>query len=195
MRVIGLTGGIGSGKSTAARYFSELSIPVIDADLIARELVEKNANVIKMITDHFNLKSSESIDRAALRDIVFTQPNERNWLESLLHPLIVTEINRQLRQVKSVYCILVIPLLLEKKTKLKIKIDRILVIDLPESLQIQRIKQREFINKQQLQVILNLQMKREERLHQADDVIDNSGNFEALKKQVHRFHHYMMMNN
>jgi len=189
MLTIGLTGGIGSGKSTVAQYFNDLGVTIIDADLIARDLVKKNSVPFNKIIEHFGesvLLADGELNRGKLREIIFTQDSERIWLENLLHPLVLKEINHQRIHVKSLYCILVIPLLLEKD--IDYKIDRIVVVDAAEALQIQRVQQRDQITEDHAKAILAKQINRHERLKLAHDVIVNNGNLNNLKLQIETLH-------
>lgn len=195
---IGLTGGIGSGKSTAAQYFAELGITIIDADAIARELVSKNSPALADISMHFGkqvLNNIGELDREKLRILVFDSDIERLWLENLLHPLIVEEIQLRSALAPAPYCVLVIPLLLEKNvTHL---VDRILVIDAPVELQLQRAQQRDQskqTNDKQLNAILQTQLSRSERLAQADDILYNDGDLNHLQQQIMQLHtHYLQL--
>lgn len=187
MQIIGLTGGIGSGKSTAARYFSELGIDVIDADVIAHALTTKNTPTLKKISEHFGsniLDPQGELRRDALRTIIFSNADERLWLENLLHPLILEEMFSRAKKATSAYCVLVIPLLLEKN----IKTDRVLVIDCPTNIQIDRIRARDSLNMNQIDAMLQTQLSREQRLAQADDIIHNESTLAELHTQVQKMH-------
>ncbi len=189
MLTIGLTGGIGCGKSTVARHFQTLAIPVIDADVIARELTTPDTPAFAEIFHHFGsaiLNEYNSIDRKKLREIIFSNAEQRQWLEHLLHPLILQEINQRKKKADAPYCILVIPLLLEKKVYQDI--DRILVVDTTEKLQTQRVMQRDQLTAEQVKAILAAQLARQERLMLADDVITNNGNLADLHQQVETLH-------
>lgn len=184
---VGLTGGIGSGKSTVAHFFSALGIPIIDADQIAREIVTPNSPAFKKIVSHFGtaiLDTSGQINREKLRAIIFDHISERQWLEELMHPVILEEMFRQADQTKAPYCILMIPLLLEKN----IRLDRVLVVDTTEVLQAERLQNRDHANKDQIKKILAAQISREERLAKADDVIANVGTLDELKNKVQQIH-------
>lgn len=188
MLIIGLTGGIGSGKTTAANYFAELGVPIIDADVIARDITADKA-ISKKIISHFGdavVDQHQQLDRRRLREIVFADLREREWLEQLLHPLIAQAIQQHIKVLKAAYCILVIPLLLEKDRR--IKVDRVLVIDTTEVLQAERTQQRDRISFEQFQVISQTQLNRPDRLSQADDVIINNGALEMLKQQIATLH-------
>lgn len=193
MMKIGLTGGIGSGKSTVAQLFSELGIPVIDADVIAREVVMPGAKALTKIVEHFGstiLTTNGELDRQQLRQKVFSDSKERKWLEQLLHPLILEEMKSRAEQLHGDYCLLVIPLLLEI-APYEI-IDRILVVDIPEELQIIRAQQRDNTNAAQIDAIIKTQVNRLQRLAVADDVIHNDGNLADLKKQVLELHQFYL---
>ena len=186
---IGLTGGIGSGKSTAADFFAELGIPVIDADTIAHQLTISTHPIFTKIVHHFGntvLDSNGQLKRAKLRELIFSDTTAREWLENLLHPVILQEMAQRLQTVTTSYCILVIPLLAEKK--LAPFVDRVLVIDAPENLQIQRTQQRDKLTLAQINSVLQTQTSRAERLALADDIIYNDGDLAKLKQQVTQLH-------
>ncbi len=187
--VVGLTGGIGSGKSAAADCFAELGIEVIDADRISREVVEPGSEALAEIARHFGegvLLADGRLDRKALREIIFEQPEEKRWLESLLHPLIGREIERRLDRVESAYAMLESPLLLEGGQSRRV--DRVLVIDVPESVQIERTRARDGSSEAQVRAIMDSQLPRSERLARADDVIRNDGDPAALRQHVATLH-------
>jgi dephospho-CoA kinase len=194
MFIVGLTGGIGSGKSAAAACFSALDIKVVDADWAARVVVEPGQPALEKIATHFGaevLREDGGLDRARLRAIVFDSEEERRWLEQLLHPLIREEILRSLNasqngDSKNSYSILESPLLIESGQYQLV--NRICVVDLPEALQIERASARDTNNPQQIRKIMAAQLSREERLAKADDVLDNSGNLEHLKRQIEELH-------
>ena len=185
MLIIGLTGGIGSGKSTVANMFAELGVPIIDMDLIARQVVEPGQPALQQIINTFGddlLKDDGQLNRQQLSQIIFNSTEKRRQLEAILHPLIREETERQLEQLEAPYCIVVIPLLLESDQRSLV--DRILVIDIPESLQISRTIQRDGVSAEQVEKILASQVDRQSRLTAADDIINNSGELEALRLQV-----------
>lgn len=187
--VIGLTGGIGSGKTAVSDAFSEFGIVVIDADVVAREVVEPGEPALNAIAEKFGeniLTASGTLDRAKLREIVFNNEADKQWLNNLLHPLIRERMQSQLQNADSIYCILSAPLLVENN--MQNMVDRVLVVDVPESLQITRTTQRDNQQPQQVQNIINAQANRQQRLDAADDVIDNSGDLKSLKKQVEILH-------
>jgi dephospho-CoA kinase len=186
---ISLTGGIGSGKSTVANYFSRLKIKVTDADLIAHQLLRKNTAPYRKTIAHFGekiLKKNQAINRKLLREIIFHRPQEKKWLEKLLHPLIIKQLQKESKKCRTKYCILVIPLFFEKK--LFHLVDRILVIDSPISEQIKRIVKRDHTTKKQVQMIIAAQTPRAKRKKMADDLIYNNGDLIKLKKQVLALH-------
>ena len=183
--ILGLTGGIGSGKTTVANLFAELGIELVDADLIAREIVQPGEPALQQIVEHFGatiLQTDGSLDRAKLRQIIFATPAERSWLEQLTHPLIRQRIQQRLDQADSDYAILVSPLLLE--TDQHLLCDHILVIDLPETLQVARTVQRDGNSEKQVNAILKAQCSRAQRFELADSVIDNSQSPQTLKAQI-----------
>ena len=182
MLTIGLTGGIGSGKSTLAKIFSDLGITVINLDDIARDLVAIGTPALARITEHFGtsiLFESGALNRSALRQRIFASNDEREWLEALLHPLIKKEQARQLSQARSPYVVVEIPLLTENN--LKDTVDRVLVVDVPESIQIARTQSRDQVAADDVRHILDAQASRQERLSIADDVVTNDGTLEDLK--------------
>lgn len=182
--VIGLTGGIGSGKSTVAHYFSELNVPVIDADNLSRQLYEANITVEK-IKERFGkiiLDASGKISRKKLRKIIFENSTERRWLEDYLHPLIIKAIVNWVKKLSSDYCVVVAPLLFE--TDLKNYVDRILVVDAPKETQIERVIIRDKTQQQEVEKVLSTQLSSEDRLKMADDVIFNNVGFDVLRDKV-----------
>ena len=185
MLVIGLTGGIGSGKSTVAEMFESLGVPIIDMDRIARQIVEPGQPALTQIKQAFGEKivaASGQLNRQQLSKIIFDSVEKRQQLEAILHPLIRQETARQLAELKSPYCIVVIPLLLESEQRSLV--DRVLVVDVPESLQITRTMQRDGISAAQVHKILAAQVGRDSRLNAADDVIDNSAAMEDIRHRV-----------
>jgi dephospho-CoA kinase len=189
MLVVGLTGGIASGKSTVASLFADLGIEIIDADIIARELVAPGKPALAAIVAHFGeslLTADGHLNRRALREKVFHNPKQRLWLENLLHPPIREELNARATQAKGPYCILAIPLLTDRKHYPLIK--RVLLVDAPEHLQLQRVQQRDQISLVQAKAILTAQSSRETRLALADDIIVNDGDLSQLSTQVQAYH-------
>lgn len=189
MYVVGLTGGIGSGKSTAGEHFKHLGVNVIDADMAAREVVKKGAPALSKIADYFGKESlleDGTLNRAYLRSKIFEDQEKRQWLETLLHPLIREWIQQALNSTASPYAILESPLLLE--TSQHQLADRILVVDIPEDLQISRASMRDNNNKHQIQAIVDTQLSRTDRLSRANDILDNSGPPRELPDKIEKLH-------
>ena len=190
MYVVAITGGIGSGKTTVANQFAALGIEVVDADLIAREVVAPGTPALAAITSHFGpeiLTEQGLLDRRVLRERIFSDPAAKSWLNALLHPIIRSEMLRQCAAVSSPYCLLVVPLLVENRlTELA---DRVLVIDVDEATQIERTCRRDGVSREQAQAILASQANRSERLAMADDVLDNqSGTTETIRARILALH-------
>jgi dephospho-CoA kinase len=191
--ILGLTGGIGSGKSAAAQCFIDLGVHLVDADNAARWVVEPGRPALAQIAEHFGpsvLQADGTLNRSALRELIFKDPQQRVWLEGLLHPLIREEIRQYLARAESAYAILVSPLLLE--TSQHQMVQRVLVIDVPESVQIKRTVLRDKTNEDQVRAILKAQASRGERLSRADDVIVNDRDPAWLKSEVDRLHHFYL---
>jgi dephospho-CoA kinase len=189
MFVLGVSGGIGSGKTAATDQFTRHGITVVDADTIAHQVVAPNSAALATIAKHFGptmLLSSGELDRAQLRTLVFNQPEEKRWLENLLHPLIRKQITQELAQARSPYVILSAPLLLE--TNLHTLADHILVIDCDENLQKQRSSLRDNSDPDTIEKIMQQQLKRQDRLAKADSVINNNGTLAELQNAVDTFH-------
>ena len=186
---VGLTGGIGSGKSAAAECFAALGVGIVDADIVAREVVAPGQPALQQIAAHFGdqvIAADGSLQRRVLREIVFADPEQRRWLEQLTHPLIAQSIQRQLAASTGPYALLVSPLLLE--TTQRELVQRVLVIDAPETLQVARTVARDQAQPGQVRQIMAAQMPREQRLAHADDVIVNQGDLEQLRQQVVQLH-------
>ncbi len=191
--VVGITGGIGSGKTTVTDLFAKYAIEVIDADVIAREVVEPGTPALKAIINKFGqsvLDESDSLDRAKLRSLVFNDIEVKNWLNQLLHPAIRRQMLLQTQQAKSDYCLLSVPLLVENK--LNEQVDRVVIVDVDEPTQLQRTLLRDKTNEKQIRAIMSAQATRQQRLEVADDVIDNNGGTDALFKQVFQLHQYYL---
>lgn len=191
--ILGLTGGIGSGKSAAAQHFIDLGVHLVDADHAARWVVEPGRPALAQIAEHFGpsvLQADGQLDRTALRGLIFQNPEQRRWLETLLHPLIGQEIASYLARAESPYAILVSPLLVESGQYKMCQ--RVLVIDAPEHLQIQRTMLRDSSSEEQVKAILNVQAHRELRLSHADDVLVNDRDPAWLKSEVERLHHFYL---
>ena len=183
--IIGLTGGIGSGKTAVSDTFKSLGIDIVDADVSSRRVVEKGQPALDDIQAHFGdgiLDSENKLDRTKLREIIFKNPQERVWLEKLLHPKIAEHIKDQLESSNSPYCVLVSPLLLE--TEQKSYCSFVLVVDVPEESQIARTAKRDDVSEEQVKNIISAQIDREKRLEQADEIIINDGSMEELKEKV-----------
>jgi len=189
MLIIGLTRGIGSGKSTVSKCFIELGVPVIDADEIAHDLVQPGKPALQRVITEFGnemLSADGNLNRSLLRKIVFANPAQRKILEAILHPLIRIEMTRRADNIDAPYCVFCIPLLVE--TQQSTMVDRVLVIDSPEKLQFQRIKQRDGLSDAEIKAILSTQAAPEDRLAVADDVIVNDGRLDDISRQVDKLH-------
>jgi dephospho-CoA kinase len=189
--IVGLTGGIGSGKSEVSLRFKKLGIDVIDTDVVARQVVEIGSPALSIIAEHFGqeiLNSDTSLNRQKLREIIFNSIIEKTWLENLLHPIIRKEIIHQLQQSKSTYTILSSPLLLE--TNQDDLVDRVLIVDASEDLQLERASKRDTNNLAQIHKIMAAQITRSERCAKADDIISNHGNLNELDIEVRKLHQY-----
>lgn len=193
MFVLGITGGIGAGKTAVADYLAGRGVRVVDADIAARQVVEPGEPALRAIADYFGediLGPDGQLDRPALRQRIFASDQDRRWLENLLHPLINVRLQEQLHKAHSPYAALVSPLLFETgQHKL---VDRVLVVDVPESLQIARAMQRDGQSKEQILAIMRTQLDRQERLRRADDRVDNSTDLAGLHAQLKALHHSYM---
>jgi len=195
---IGLTGGIGSGKSTIANLFNSLySIPVIDADIIAHQLVEPGQPALTLIQQTFGkaiLNKDGSLNRDKLRDCIFSNADKKKQLEDILHPLIYNQMQSKFEKQTTAYSILCIPLLME--TKMASFVDRVLVIDCPVEIQVERVKRRDQLSNQRISSIIDSQVSREYRISHADDIIDNSNSSTELAEQVKKLHNqYLLYSN
>lgn len=187
--VVGLTGGIASGKTTVANLFAEYGIELVDADVIAREVVQRGSKGLTMIAEHFGneiLLPDGQLDRAALRSKVFNNEAQRLWLNSLLHPMIRQTMLEQVNTSTSAYVIMVVPLLFENQ--LDSLVNTTLVVDISPELQISRTMKRDGVSQQQVEHILASQMSRQQRIDKADHIIDNQGDINLLRSQVARLH-------
>ena len=187
--IIGLTGGIGSGKTAVSETFEKLGITVVDADLASRVVVEKGKPCLEEIAKHFGddiLNENDELNRAKLREIIFNSDSEKLWLESLLHPAIAEQIKDELNASKSPYTILVSPLLLE--TNQRDFCDKVLVVDVPIELQMERTTKRDGVSEDQVKSIIKSQINRDERLQLADEIILNEGSIEDLEIIVRELH-------
>ena len=187
--IVGITGGIGSGKSAVTARFEQKGIVVVDADLAARVVVEPGGPALQAIAEHFGpavIREDGRLDRAALRALVFSNEDERRWLEQLTHPLIGQEIRAQVGASDSPYTILSSPLLLE--TSQRELVDIVVVVDVPEAVQLERTMARDDNDEAQVRRIMAAQMGRDERREQADVVIDNSRSLAELDGVVEELH-------
>ena len=186
---VGLTGGIGSGKSTVCHLFSKLGVPIIDADIISHDLVKPGQPGLQKLIDCFGdtiLNTDGTLNRSELRKKVFDDESMLHTLNSIMHPLVYDEINRKVKDINYYYCIISIPLLFESggdKT-----VDRILLVDVPEELQIKRASERDSSSRVQIKKIIKSQMDRELRIKQSDDIISNDKDLEHLSFQVYKLH-------
>lgn len=188
--VIGLTGGIASGKTTVANIFQkEFGIEVVDADIVARQVVEPGSEGLAQISQHFGqsiIQPDGCLNRAKLREIIFAQPSEKEWLNNLLHPMIRKEMLKALENVRSEYALLVIPLMVENN--LQSLADKVIVVDVDQATQIQRTVERDNVNIEQARAILASQATREQRLAIADYVIKNNTKNQKLLYQITELH-------
>jgi len=186
---VGLTGGIASGKSTAAKFFGALGVPIIDTDQLARDVVEPGQPPLERLVERFGpgiLTEDGHLDRPALRNIVFSDPKARADLEALTHPAIGAAVEAKSTELGGIYQILVLPLLVEKN--LGSQLNRVLVVDCDEELQIRRLQSRDGSTLEQARAILNAQASRTSRLKAAHDVIKNEGDMSAVRDQVEQLH-------
>ena len=188
--VVGLTGGIGSGKSAAAEEFALLGATVVDTDAISHELTGPGGAAIDEIRRQFGgafIDAGGAMNRKRMRDLVFSDPEEKQRLEALLHPMIRAESARRISAATGPYAVHVVPLLIESPDH-RARVGRVLVVDCPEELQISRVRQRSALPEAEVRRIMASQVQRDKRLAAADDVIDNSGPVSALQQQVRKLH-------
>jgi dephospho-CoA kinase len=188
--VVGLTGGIGSGKSAAADEFARLGAMVVDTDAIAHELTGPGGAAVPEVRRLFGrafVDASGAMDRKRMRDLVFSDAEEKARLEALLHPMIRAESVRRIASAAGPYVVHVVPLLIES-AGYRDRVGRVLVVDCPEALQVARVRQRSGLPEEEIRRIIASQIQREKRLAAADDVIDNSGSIAALQQQVRQLH-------
>jgi dephospho-CoA kinase len=186
---VALTGGIASGKSTVANLFAELGVPLIDTDVIAREVVEPGRPALAAIVAAFGpgvLDAQGCLDRRRMRERIFADPTAKQGLEAILHPAIRAEMERQSRVTGGPYQVLVIPLLAESGRR--DHVDRVLLVDVPEALQVERLALRDGVSREQAEAALNAQATRAERLAMADDIVRNTGRMEELREKVAELH-------
>ncbi len=191
MLVVGLTGGIGCGKSTACDFFAQLGVPIIDTDELAREAVAIDSSTLARLTDEFGtdiLLPDKSLNRSLLRKQIFSNPTSLAKLESILHPEIRRLLSQRLSQIDTEYVIVAIPLLLEKNWR--DAVDRILVIDCPVELQTERALKRDHDTEEGIKRIMKIQVSRDDRLAAADDVIHNDSDLDSLMQQVNKLNIY-----
>ena len=190
MFTVGLTGGIGSGKSSVARLFADKGVTIVDADEISHRLTSAGGAAIGPIRSAFGdemITSDGALDRVRMRALVFSAPDAKRKLEQILHPLIGMEARREVDAAHSPYVIHMIPLLVEGGNA-KARFDRVLVVDCPEALQIERVMTRSGLSRAEVEAIMATQASRAQRLAQADDIVDNSGDLAALEAQIERLH-------
>jgi len=188
--VVGLTGGIGSGKSAAADAFGKLGATVVDTDAIAHELTGPGGAAIAQVRRLFGdgmVDATGAMDRKRMRDLVFADAEKKLRLEALLHPMIRAESERRIAAAPGPYVVHVVPLLVESPGY-RGRVGRVLVVDCPEALQVARVRQRSGLPEEQVRSIIASQIQRERRLAAADDVIDNSGSIAAMQQEVRRLH-------
>jgi dephospho-CoA kinase len=186
---IGLTGGIASGKSAVTQRFAELGVPVIDADVASRTVVEPGTPGLAQVVERFGagVLANGRLDRRALRELIFKDSSLRQALDAILHPLIRAEMEREAARAQAPYVVMAIPLLVEGGSAAK-RVDRVLVVDADETLQIQRLQARDGSSAEQARAILGAQASRAARLAEADDVLLNSGTVAELRQAVDRLH-------
>ncbi|ANP75631.1 dephospho-CoA kinase [Vibrio sp. 10N.222.54.B12] len=188
--IIGLSGGIASGKTTVANLFNEhFNIDIVDADIVAREVVALGSVGLKQITEHFGesiLLDDGTLNRSRLRELIFSDPKEKQWLNDLLHPMIRDKIDSDLSKITSPYGLLVAPLLVENQ--MQGMADRVLIVDVPAEVQIERTMSRDNVSREQVASILKSQASREQRLAVADDVIKNHTKNQELLPQITDLH-------
>lgn len=193
--IVALTGGIGSGKSTVADAFAAQGIAIVDADIIAREVVAPGEPALNDIQAHFGpdvIAADGSLNRRRLREIIFAAPQEKAWLNALLHPLIQNRTREAIARARSPYVLWVVPLLVENQ--LQHRADRVLVVDVEPQTQITRTMKRDGVTREHAQQILTAQASRETRLAAADDVINNDGDPQSAVAEVFRLHqHYLAL--
>ncbi|KAB0290570.1 dephospho-CoA kinase [Vibrio sp. D420a] len=188
--IIGLTGGIASGKTTVADLFQEhFNIDIVDADIVAREVVAVGSDGLRQIAEHFGeaiLLEDGTLNRAKLREQIFSNPEDKTWLNALLHPMIRNKIEEGLTNIRSPYGLLVAPLLIENQ--MQGMADRVLIVDVPTEVQIERTMNRDNVSEEQVKAILKSQASREQRLAVADDVIKNHTKNQDLLPQITELH-------
>lgn len=190
--VVGLTGGIASGKTTVANLFSQLGVPIIDTDQLARDVVEPGTMALQQIQQKFGadiLNDHGQLNRRLLREKIFRNQADKQWLERLLHPLIRDQVLHKITQLQAPYCLVVIPLLVENKINY---VDRVLVVDCAQATQLKRAMARDNMQAEQAKAILASQASRAERLAQANDIIHNDDQQQDLAEQVQALHSFYL---
>ncbi|MBN9429833.1 MAG: dephospho-CoA kinase [Burkholderiales bacterium] len=188
--LIGVTGGIGSGKSTVADMFAARGVTLVDADAIAHALTAPGGAAMPIVRERFGahvVRPDGALDRDAMRELVFRDPGKRHELESILHPMIHDESRRQIEAASGVYTMLVVPLLIESGNW-RSRVERVLVVDCPVEVQIERVMRRNGLARERIESIIAAQASRQQRLAAADDVVDNGGSTETLPAQVQALH-------
>lgn len=191
---VGLTGGIGCGKSTVCGLFADFGVPIVDADVIARQLVAPGQPALAKLAATFGesiINSDGTLNRAGLRQLVFSEPQDKQRLDAIMHPLIYNEMEAAVRRLQKAYCIMAIPLLVE--TQKKHVVDRVLVVDCPLEIQLQRVVDRDRVELSQAEAIIACQATRQQRLAVADDIVDNSTTPESLAEQVKSLHNSYLL--
>jgi dephospho-CoA kinase len=187
--IVGLTGGIGSGKTAVSDRLATQGVAVVDADVVAREVVAPGEPALQAIAEYFGAEAllpDGALNRPWLRERVFADPQRRRWLEALTHPLIGARLRAQLDAADTLYVVLVSPLLLEGEQRLLC--DWVVVVDIPEALQLERALQRDGSSEATVRAIMNAQLSREQRLAHADQVLDNSGSLQDLQAATDALH-------
>ncbi len=193
MLKIGLTGGIGSGKTTVANLFQKRGTPIIDADKISHALVEPGMPGLNQIAASFGnkiLDSNGRLNRPKMRELIYSSPDKKKLLESILHPLVYEAIDKEVCKQNTTYCILSVPLLIE--TEQCHRVDRVLVVDIPIKMQYARVKARDGLMEEEIERIVSAQASRDKKLAKADDVISNSSDISSLDKQVEKLHNFYL---
>lgn len=188
--VVGLTGGIGCGKSTVSRLFADLGITIVDTDILAKKFTEVNGLAVNAIREAFGegcINSVGAVDRVKMLDLIFSDNNARTRLEKILHPLILKEVTIQIKEITEAYIIIVVPLLFETHDYDN-TVERVLVVDCSESLQLLRTMTRSRLSEEKVKAIMATQVTRQRRLQLADDIIINDHDIDSLKRQVLTLH-------
>ncbi|MEQ1721168.1 MAG: dephospho-CoA kinase [Nitrosomonas sp.] len=188
--VVGLTGGIGCGKSTVSRLFADLGITIVDTDILAKKFTEVNGLAVNAIREAFGdgcINSIGAVDRVKMLDLIFSDNNARTRLEKILHPLILKEVTIQIKKITEAYIIIVVPLLFETHDYDNV-VERVLLVDCSESLQLLRTMTRSRLSEEKVKAIMATQVTRQRRLQLADDIIINDHDIDSLKRQILTLH-------